>query len=167
MLSEGPAFLAEFHHRRRVGQIRLRLALGAVVFFLDLPFDRQAVAVPARHVIRIEAEHLLAPRHDVLEDFVERVPDMNVAVGVGRAVVEDKSRPAFAGRPQPAVKIDAPPAREDFRLLLRQAGAHREIGLGQEQRFAVIARFCRRVAHDAPSNKPLARRKGLSPQGRA
>ena len=78
----------------------LVLALGAVLL-LDLPLDRQAVAVPARHVVGVVAEHLLAARHHVLEDLVERVPDMDVAVGVGRAVVQDEFRPA-AARPRAA-----------------------------------------------------------------
>ena len=92
VLGIGAAFLAERDHRRGVGEVRLRLALGAVVLLLDLPFDRQAVAVPARHVVGVVAEHLLAARHHVLEDLVERVADMDVAVGVGRAVVQDEFR---------------------------------------------------------------------------
>ena len=47
VLREGAAFGAEFVDRHRV----LVLALGAVLL-LDLPFDRQAMAVPARHVVR-------------------------------------------------------------------------------------------------------------------
>ncbi len=160
MLGELPALFAESHQSRRVGKVRLRLALGAVVLLLDLPFDRQAVAVPARHVIGIEAEHLLAPRHHVLEDLVERMPDMDVAVGVRRAVVKDEARPALASSAQPPVKANAIPALKDRRLLLRQPGAHRKVGLRQKQRFRVIARFGRRVGHGAPSNKPIALRKG-------
>jgi hypothetical protein len=129
---------------------------------LDHPFDRQAVAVPAWHVVRIEAEHLLALRHYVLEDLVQRMPDMDVAIGVRRPVVEDESRPAFAGGAQKPVKIEAAPALEDFRLFLRQAGAHRKGGLGQKQRFAVIARFGRRFGHGAPSTKGMLDRKALS-----
>ena len=90
----GAALLAERHHRGGVAKIRLRLAFGAVILFLDLPFDRQAVTVPAGHVVGIKAEHLLALGNDVLEDLVQRVPDMDVAVGVGRAVVQHEFRPA-------------------------------------------------------------------------
>ncbi|MNT62450.1 hypothetical protein D3C72_2001720 [compost metagenome] len=46
-------FLAEFVDCNFV----LVLALCAVLF-LDLPLDRQAVAIPARHIIRVEAAHL-------------------------------------------------------------------------------------------------------------
>jgi hypothetical protein len=90
------------------------------------------VAVPARHVVRIEAEHLLAARHHILEDLVERMADMDVAVGVGRAVVEDEFRQARRGRAHPLVEAELMPARQQLRLLLRQPGAHGEVGLGQE-----------------------------------
>ena len=89
------------------------------------------------------------------------MPDMDVAVGVGRAVVEDEAGPPLGGGAQTAVEVEALPARQDFRLPLRQAGAHRKIGFGQKQRFAVIAGFRRRLVHDGPSNKPMPRRKGL------
>ena len=58
--------------------------------------DRQAVAVPAGHVGRVEARHRLGLDHDVLQDLVDRVADVDVAVGVGRAVVQDELRAALA-----------------------------------------------------------------------
>ena len=97
------------------------------------------MAVPARHIIGIEAEHLLAARHHVLEDLVERVPDMDVAVGVRRAVVQDEFLAALRGCAQLLVEVALLPARENLRLALRQAGAHREIRLRQKQRFGIIA----------------------------
>ncbi len=51
--SKFTAFLAELVD----GNFVLVLALCAV-FLLDLPLDRQAVAIPARHIIRVEAAHL-------------------------------------------------------------------------------------------------------------
>ena len=134
----GAAFLAERHHRGRILEVRLRLALRAVVLLLDLPFDRQAVAVPARHVVTVEAEHLLALGDDVLEDLVERVPDMDVAIGVGRAVMQHEFRLALRLLAQGAVEVDLLPAFQQLRLGLRQAGAHRKLGLRQEQRAGII-----------------------------
>src|SRR6202044_1608949 len=121
------------------------------------------MAVPARHIVRIEAEHLLALGHHILEDLVERVADMNVAVGVRRPVVQHKARSALARGAQRLVKAELLPPRQNFRLLLRQTSAHREIGLGQEQRLGIIARFGRRIGHAGPSNKPVAVRKGSRP----
>ena len=53
-LRELAAFAAELDDIDLV----LVLALGAVLF-LDLPLDRQAVAVPAGHVVRVLAHHAL------------------------------------------------------------------------------------------------------------
>ena len=50
------------------------------VLFLDLPFDRQAVAVPARHVGRIEAGQVARLDDDVLQDLVDRVAGVQLAI---------------------------------------------------------------------------------------
>ncbi len=141
MVGIGPAFAAERHHCGGIPEIRLLLALGAVVLLLDLPFDRQAVAVPARHVIGIEAEHLLALGHHVLEDLVQRMPDMDVAVGVRRPVMQHEFGAAGGRLAQFLVEADLVPALEDFRLALRQAGAHREFRLRQEQGLGIVVSF--------------------------
>ncbi|MGX0965827.1 hypothetical protein AB7M63_006276 [Bradyrhizobium japonicum] len=135
------AFLAERHHRGGVAEIGLLLALLAVVLLLDLPFDRQAVAVPAGHVIGVEAEHLLALGHDVLEDLVQRVPDMDVAVGVGRAVMQHEFGAALGFPAQLVVETDVVPIFQQFRLALRQAGAHREIRLRQIKGLGIVFDF--------------------------
>ena len=135
----GAAFPAERDHRGGVAEVGLLLALGAVVLLLDLPFDRQAVAVPARHVIGIEAEHLLALGHEILEDLVERRADMDIAVGVGRTIMQHELGPALGALAQLAIEVDLVPAFEDFRLALRQTGAHREIRLWQEQGLGIVS----------------------------
>ena len=48
------------------------------------------MAVPARHIGRILAQQVLRAADHVLEDVVERVADVHVAIGIGRAVVEDE-----------------------------------------------------------------------------
>jgi hypothetical protein len=77
-------------HRRH---LVLVLALGAVLL-LDLPLDRQAVAVPARHVVAVVPAHLERAGDHVLQDLVERMADMDVAVGIGRAVMQHVFRAA-------------------------------------------------------------------------
>src|SRR5690606_22938990 len=54
LLGEGAAVLPQLRNGHRV----LRLALGPVLL-LDLPFDRQAVAIPAWYVVGVAAHHLL------------------------------------------------------------------------------------------------------------
>ena len=133
VLGEGPAVGAEAAHRRGV----LVLALLAVRL-LDLPFDRQAVAVPARHVDGVLAQHLLRAHHDVLEDLVERGAEMEMAVGVGRPVVEDEFRTPGRIGPQAPVEPDRIPALDHGRLALRQPRLHREGGTGHEDGVAVV-----------------------------
>ena len=62
-------------------------ALGAVLLF-DLPFNRQAVAIPTGHIARIFAHHLLAAHHHVFQNFVQRMADVQMAVRIGRAIVQ-------------------------------------------------------------------------------
>jgi hypothetical protein len=64
---------------------------------------------------------------------------MDVAIGIGRAVMEDKLGPACGDFPQPVVKPDFRPAPQQLRLLRGQAGAHGKIGTGQEYGRFIIA----------------------------
>ena len=56
--------------------------------FLDLVLDGQAVAIPAGHVGRVFTVQRARLDDHVLEDLVDRVADVDVAVGVGRAIVQ-------------------------------------------------------------------------------
>ena len=164
---EFPTFLAELVDLDLV----LVLALGPVGF-LDLPLDRQAVAVPAGHVVGVVAAHLEGAVDDVLEDLVEGMADVEIAVGIGRAVVQDVFRPAFRRLAQLAVKVHLVPPGQPFRLGLGQAGAHRELGLRQEEGLGVVDGFAcrgsfgrlRLVGHDL--GQPLGGREGSSGGGR-
>jgi hypothetical protein len=130
---EIPALLAELDDRHLV----LRLLLGSV-FLLDLPFDRQAVTVPARHVDRVLAEHVLGAVHHVLQDLVERGAEMDVAVGVRRPVMQYEFGPASGDSALGTPEIDRGPAREERGLALRQIAAHREVGLWQKDGRSVV-----------------------------
>ena len=129
------------------------------------------MAVPARHVVGIEAEHLLALGHHVLEDLVQRVADMDVAVGVGRAVMQHEFRPAGAAFAQLSVEADLVPAFEDFRLALRQARAHREFRLRQEQGLGIVCGvgFLRLFGHEGSglAQRALKRDRSRMNRGRS
>src|SRR5262249_18530707 len=66
------------------------------------------------------------------------VADVDVAVGVRRAVVEHEARLAGTRLLHPAVELHVVPARQDLRLPLRQIGAHRELGARQIERALVV-----------------------------
>jgi hypothetical protein len=98
---------------------------------VHLDLDGQAVAVEAGNVGRVEAGHGLRLDHKILEPLVERVSQVNGAVGVGRAVVQQVSGAALAGLAQLGIEVEFSPARQPERFILRQIRLHREGGLRQ------------------------------------
>ena len=132
-IRKAAAFLAELDHVDRV-----LVAAFLAVFLLDLPFDRQAVTVPARHIARIETHHLVRPHDDVLDGLVQRVADMQMPVGIGRAVMQHERLAPRRGRPQAVIDADARPPLQPFGFARGQARTHRKLGLGQKDGIAVI-----------------------------
>ena len=63
---------------------------------------------------------------DVLEDFVQRGADMDVAIGKRRAVVQDEFLRAGAGGLDFFVKLGRLPFLQAFRFARHQIGLHRE-----------------------------------------
>src|SRR5262249_16233986 len=137
---EGATLATELVDRHRV----LVAALGAVLL-LDLPLDRQAVAVPARHVVRAVTHHLVPARPHVLQALVERWAHVDAAARIGSPGGQAEPGADAWICAQALVEPELLPAGEDLGLLLRQPGAHREIGLGQKKSLAVVA-GC--VGHD-------------------
>ena len=140
-LREFAAFAAEFVDLHLV----LVLALLAVLF-LDLPFDRQAVAIPARNIVGVASAHLERAGDDVFQDLVQRVADMDVAVGVGRAVMQHELLAPPGVFAQLLVEAHFLPAGHGLRLLLGQAGAHRKLCLRQVEGGGIVFLF-RNVGH--------------------
>ena len=114
-----------------VGHAHLPLLPAQLLVHLQL--DGQPVAVPARHVRRVEPGHGPRPHDDVLQHLVQHVPDVDLPVRVGGAVVQHEPR-----RPRPAladalVQTHLVPARDHRRLRLLEVGAHRKVGPRQVQ----------------------------------
>ncbi len=136
-VGEFPAFMAEPDDGYLI-LVFPRLA----VFFLDLPFYRQAVTVPAGNIVGIEAQHLPGPHDYILENLVQGMADMKMAVGVWRPVMEDELLPALGIPAQFPVNFHSLPAIYGFRLSSGQAGFHRERSPGKKQgRFVVHADY--------------------------
>ena len=119
------AFVAEVQHGHRI-----LVAASLAILFLDLPFDRQAVRVPAGDVTHALPGHAVRPHDDVLQDTVQRVADVQVAVGVDRPVMQHPWRAGGHLRLRPVPQADALPARQQLWLAHRQVAAHGELGLG-------------------------------------
>ena len=106
-------------------------ALFAVLLF-DLPFDRQPVAIPPRNVACVKAHHLVAAHDHILDRFIQRVPDVQMPVGIGRAIMQrERGAPRFFA--QTVIDADVFPPGQPLRLAFRQACAHREISARQVQ----------------------------------
>jgi hypothetical protein len=88
--------------------------------------------------MRILAQHLLRAVDDVLEDLVERVADMDVAIGIRRAVMQHEFGLALGTGAQLAIEVARSPRFQDRRFLLRQIAAHGKVGLRQEDGVLVI-----------------------------
>src|SRR5450830_1423977 len=115
-----------------IGTAQLAGFIGAQVLAVghfDFVFDRQAVAVPARDIRRVETRKGLRADDHVLENLVQRMTDVNRAVGVRRAVVQDEFRTILANLAQLSVQANTVPALQDLRFALWQAGLHWEGGV--------------------------------------
>jgi hypothetical protein len=81
---------------------------------------------------------------DILEDLVEGRADVNVAVGEGRAVVQDKRFGAGAGGLNFFVNAGGGPFFKALRFARHQVGFHWKVGARQIQRVFIVhdhARF--------------------------
>ena len=58
--------------------------------FFNSVFDRQAMAVPTGNVLRVKASQLARFDDHVFQYFIERMADVQFAVRIGRAIVQDK-----------------------------------------------------------------------------
>jgi len=104
----------------------------------DLMLDRQPVTVPPWHVGGVKAAQGPGLDDHVLDHLVDRMTDMNITVGVGRTIVEDKCLASLALFTQLTIQVDFIPARQTSRFTLRQVAAHRECRFRQvECRFVI------------------------------
>ena len=119
----------------------VELVADLAEFLFDLQFNRQAVAVPTRHERRLVAVEACGLHHHVLEDLVDGVADVDVTVGVGRAVDEVIRRQSGGCLLHLGVEALLLPARQHFRLALGEIGLHRERCFRQVQRAFVVFVF--------------------------
>lgn len=88
----------------------------------------------------MKAGHRFRFDDDVFQNLVQRMTDMNAAVGIGRAIVQHIERPALSAVLKSLVQALLFPPGEKFGLPLRQIRLHREISAGQIQgRFVIHA----------------------------
>ncbi|KFB74299.1 MAG: hypothetical protein AW09_000410 [Candidatus Accumulibacter phosphatis] len=108
------------------------------VQFFDLVLDRQAVAVPARHIGCVETGQRPGADDDVLEDLVDCVANVNVAVGVGRAIVQNEARASPRRLANPLVEFCLLPGSKPLRFAAGKIATHRKWRVGKIEGFLVI-----------------------------
>ena len=111
----------------------IQLHAGFAVLALDHQFDRQPMAIPTWHIGRIEASQLLGFDDDVLQHLVDGMADVNIAVGIGWAIMQHELGAPGAGRADRVIEVVRLPLRQALRFPLGQVAAHREGGVGQIQ----------------------------------
>ena len=111
----------------------------------DLVLDGQTVAVPAGYVGGVVPGERAGLDDDVLEHLVERVPQVNVAVGIGRSVMQHEQRPALGRSANLPVDILLLPALEHFGLALGEIAAHGEARARQVEGVLVVCHGASRL----------------------
>ncbi len=107
---------------------------------LDHVLDGLAVAVPTGHVGREITALRMAFVHEVLDDLVEGMPDMDGAVGVRGAVMQDERLAVLVLLEHCFVDVLLLPFLQALRLGRGQVAAHREIRLREIHRVLVRVR---------------------------
>ncbi len=102
LLGIGPASI------QHLGNGHLKLLVAQ--FFVDFDLNGQAVAVVAGHVGGIEAGHGLRFNDKVLQTLVQGVTQMDGAVCIRGAVMEQIGRPAAGSLAQPGIEADLSPS---------------------------------------------------------
>ena len=105
---------------------------------LNRVLNGQAMAVPARDVLRIKARELPAFDDHVFEHFVERVPNVQLAIGVGWTVVEHKEWGTGSGQAKLLINAVTRPLLGPSRLALGQVPTHGKRGVWQVERGSVV-----------------------------
>ena len=101
-------------------------------------FDGEPVAVPSRHIGAPEPFHGLELDDDVLQYFIQRVADVDVAVRIGRAVVQDVGFLAFRMLLELVINIFPLPVLDGLWFQITEIGLHGKIGFRQIERRFVI-----------------------------
>ena len=124
------ALLTEFGRRQLLARFAVQL--------FNLQFDRQAVAVPTRHIRRVEAGHPFRLDDNVFENLVNRVTNVNAAVRIRRAVMQNEGFFALFGSTNNPVQILFIPTLQHARFALGEIAAHREPCFRQVQGILVV-----------------------------
>ncbi len=102
------------------------------------------MAIPTGDITRIFAHHLLAAYHHILQNFVQRMTNMQMSVSIGGPVMQGE---IFASCffPQAIINTYTFPARQPVRFAFRQPCPHRKCGFWQVQCVFVFGDLVRHL----------------------
>ncbi len=112
------AFRAEFS--------RGELLAWLTELLLYFQLNWQTVAVPAWNVRRVKAHEAFGLHDNVFQNLVYRVTNMNAAIRIRRAIMQNEGFFAFFGCTDDAVQVIIGPTRQHSRFTLGEVAAHRE-----------------------------------------
>ena len=104
------------------GEFLTRLA----IFLLHFQLDRQTVAVPTWNVRRVIARQSFGLNDNVFQNLVNRVTNMNAAIRIRRAIMQNEGFFAFFRCTDDAVQVIIGPTRQHSRFALGEIATHRE-----------------------------------------
>ena len=103
-----------------------------------LTLDRQTVSIPARDIRRLIPHHIARTDDEILENLVQGVAHVQIAVCIRRAVVQDEEWLALVLLHQFMIELCLLPVLKKTRLALGKTRTHRKICLRQIDCVIVI-----------------------------
>ena len=100
--------------------------------------DRKTVAVPAWNEGGVKPRHIFELYDKILESFIENMTVVQISVGIRRAVVKNECRFSIILLQNFGINFIFFPFFQNFDFFYRKIRLHREIGLRQIERLAVI-----------------------------
>ncbi len=107
-------------------------------FLVHLVLDGESVTVPARPIGAGKAGHGPGLDDEVFQDLVQRGAEVDVAVGVRRAVMEHKFLASPGGVLDFGVQVLLLPRRKDLGFPLGEVGLHGKISARQIERIFIV-----------------------------
>ena len=111
--------------------------LGAELLF-DLMLNRLAVAIPTRNIRREIAALRVRLNHEVFQDLIEGMADVDRAIRIRGAIMQDEGLAIFVLLENAMIDVLFGPLLQALRLVLRKVRPHGEVGLRQIHRLLVI-----------------------------
>ena len=134
-LGKSLAALADFQNREGVA----RLALGTDLLFY-FPLDGQPVAIPSGLIKHPITKEKAAAHHDILQNLVHRMPNMEMPIGIGRPVQQGVRRTriivieSIGACLARVIQLDGSPMLQHVGFAFGEVAPHRKARFGQKHR---------------------------------